>query len=98
MATLFFSRNGKDPSRAENKGELTIEKVMQFFKNQDLYYFPTPPLINPEDNPSPYSGYTNVVIEIGNSEVNEKFTKSGFYYFPKVQPSDCKELINLREL
>jgi hypothetical protein len=98
MATLFFSRDGKDPNRAESKAELSMTTVMQFFQKYDHYYFINPPGINPDKEPSPYSAYTNVVVEIEKDEVNEKFPKPGFYYFLTLQPNDCIELINRHEL
>ncbi|BEH09084.1 MULTISPECIES: hypothetical protein [Geobacter] len=98
MATLFFSRDGKDPNRAESKAELSMATVMQFFQKYDHHYFADPPGINTHKEPSPYSAYTNVVVEIENNEINEKFTKAGFYWFPQLQPNDCKELINRHEL
>jgi hypothetical protein len=93
LAKLFFSRDGKDPNRAESKGELSIETVMQFFHNYDHYYFSNPPGINPDNEPSTYSAFTNVVVEIEETETNEKFTNPGYYWFPKLKPSDCTELI-----
>jgi hypothetical protein len=95
MATLFFSRDGRDPSRAESKSKLSIRTVMNFFQKHEYFHSSKPPLINPEHEPSPYSAYTNVVVEIEENEINEKFTKSGFYWFPKLKPSDCEELISL---
>lgn len=94
MATLFFSRDGKDPNRAESKGELSIETVMAFFQSYDHYYFSNPPGINPDSNPSPYSALTNVVVEIEENETNGKFPKPGYYWFPKLSPKDCEALIN----
>lgn len=79
MATLFFSRDGKDPNRAESKAELSMTTVMQFFQKLDHFYFVDPPGINPDKEPSPYSSYTNVVVEIEKDEINEKFTNPGFY-------------------
>lgn len=97
MAALFFSRDGKDPNRAESKAELSMTTVMQFFQKYDHYYFADPPGINPDKEPSPYSAYTNVVVEVEKDEVNEKYSKAGFYWFPKLKPSDCTDLIQQQQ-
>ena len=94
MATLFFSRNGRDENRADNKGNLSIEQIMQFFKGHKHLYSATPPLINPDPEPSPYAACSNVVVEIMKDEINEKFTKPGYYWFPELSPNDCEKLAN----
>ena len=38
MATLFFSRDGRDPSRAESKSELSIGTVMNFFQKHEYFH------------------------------------------------------------
>ena len=95
MATLFFSRGGKDPIRAERQGELSMESVMEFFRDYDCKYSSKAPLIDSDNEPSPYSTCTNVVVEIDKGETNEKFAQAGYYWFPKIRPADCEKLIRL---
>jgi hypothetical protein len=98
VATLFFSRDGKDPNRSNQGHELPIDPITQFFQKHDHHYFSKPPGINSHLEPSLYSTYTNVVVEIHENETNEKFTKPGYYWFHLITPKDCQELTDLPEL
>ena len=95
MANLFFAREGRDPNRSSQGIHMDITDVVDNFSNKEKIFFRQPPLINPENNPSPYSSYTLVVIEIEEGELSETFPDIGFYYFPNITPAQCVETLNI---
>ena len=97
MATIFFARKGTDPNRASVGQHVSIETVVDKLASYSSQYRSSPPIINPDDKPSPYSAYTLTVVEVESSETSSTFPKAGFYWFSEVPPDLCCTLLGLRE-
>ena len=95
MATLFFAREGSDPNRSGLGTEIDLTALSKHYGSVLKQYFVTPPLINPDANPSPYSKPKLVVVSVQPEEVNDVFTKTGFYYLPDVSPEHCAETLGI---
>lgn len=97
MATIFFARTGTDPNRASNGQDVSIGTVIDKLVGYSSQFRSDPPIINPDDNPSPYSSYTLTVVEVELSETSSMFPNAGFYWFPDVSPELCCTLLGFRE-
>ena len=95
MATLFFTRTGANPNRADQGRHVSIETVVRGLAGHQTHYFVDQPIINRDEDPSPFSPYTKTVIRIDNNEICPSFPKPGYYFFHSVHPAECLLFLGL---
>ena len=97
MATVFFARTGTDENRSSHGQQVSIETIVRTLSSYDSKYRAEPPIINAEERPSPYSRYTQTVVEIGKEELCPRFPNAGCYWFYSNRPAECRVILDLPE-
>ena len=97
MATLFFTRTGANPSRADQGRHVSLETVVRGLGGHQTHFYDEPPEINREENPSQLAPYTHTVVKIEASETCAAFPTPGYYVFHSVRPAECLAFLGLAE-
>ena len=77
MANVYKVKEGGGEGRTDEGTAIEIELFMRRLGTRVCQYLGTEPPVFDSSNPTDY--YRHIVIEIGESEINQRFHKAGFY-------------------
>ena len=79
MPRVFFVKDGSGDEHTSQAYTAKLADVVNLIKGFELRFFENGPFINSQTNASPFALYRYVVVEVGEGELTEQFTRVGFY-------------------
>ena len=91
MAKIYYLREGTGPARFKESFDISVENLIAKLENKGVTFvgklLPTYPA--EREDLTPYRDPSRTLAEIAVEEVNDKFTKHGYYLLEGIDPAEA---------